>query len=85
MKVEIVRNPTGKKKQVETIDFNGNTIYPYYLNLLSMEHHPDKLVFHILGEYKTKFSYDEKGDKLWIIGDKLSDKNTINRFEGITD
>jgi len=87
MKVEIVRNPTGKKKQVETIELVGSIVFPYYLNLLSMEHHPDKLVFHMLGEYTTRITYDydregkKPNEKLWIMGDRESDENTVNRYE----
>ncbi len=85
MIVEIVKdkdktNPT-KGKDVRRIEFDGNIVFPYYLTLMSIEHHTDKLVFRILKDYTTKFSAD--GKKLWIMGDKISDENTVNRFEGI--
>ena len=73
MKVEIISD-----KGTKTININGNTIFPYYINVLSIEHYPDKLVFRMVDKYKTKITpeYDQKNkksdDRLWILGmDKI--------------
>lgn len=69
MKVEIVSD-----KGKEEIEFDGNIIFPYYIDVLSMEHHPDKLVMRMCGKYKTKITpnYDtgnkKSDDRLWIMG-----------------
>ena len=69
MKVEIVND-----EGTEEINIDGNTILPYYINVLSITHHPDKIVFRMLGKYHTRVSTDynrktKKGnDKLWIMG-----------------
>lgn len=62
MKVEIVTD-SGK----EEINFSGNTVMPWYINVLSIEHHPDKLVFHLIDKFQTKRTFGSD-EKLWIIG-----------------
>lgn len=62
MKVEIITD-AGK----EEIDFDGNTVMPWYISVLSIEHHPDKLVFRLLDKYQTKRTFGED-EKLWIMG-----------------
>ena len=79
MKVEIITDKKAKEykwggNKVETIEFAGNTILPWYISVLSMEHYPDKLVIRMCDDYQTKIthSYDVKNkksdDKLWIMG-----------------
>ena len=69
MKVEIVSD-----EGTEKINIDGNTIMPYYINVFSINHHPDKIVFRMAGKYQTKITarYDMKNkkgnDKLWIMG-----------------
>ena len=69
MKVEIVSDDG-----TEEISFDGNTIFPYYISVLSIDFHPDKVVFRMCGKYQTRITpdYDEenmKGNyKLWIMG-----------------
>jgi hypothetical protein len=86
MKVEIVSDEASEihqwkgKNTVETIEFDGNTIMPYYINVLSITHNPDKITIRMNGKYKTRISTDydmktKKGnDKLWIMG---IDKNPV--------
>ena len=72
MKVEIVSD-----KGTETIDIQGNTIFPYYINVLNIQHYSDKIVFRMTGKYKTRITaeYDAKNDKsddrLWIMGENV--------------
>ena len=80
MKVEIISDKETEKHQwggennIETIELNGNIIMPYYINVLSIEHHPDKLVIRMLDKYQTKITSDldkktkKRNDKLWIMG-----------------
>lgn len=69
MKVEIVT-----EKGTEEIDLKGNKIFPYYISVASIGHYPDKIVFRLLGKYKTKYvtDYDTENeksdDRLWIMG-----------------
>jgi hypothetical protein len=63
MKVEIITD-AGK----EEINFNGNTVMPWYINVLSIEHYPDKLVFRLLDKYQTKLSFGGQEPSLWILG-----------------
>lgn len=75
MKVEIISD-----EGTEEINFDGDTIMPYYINVLSIRHSQDKIVIRMLGKYHTKVStdYDRKtkkgNDKLWIMG---KDKNPV--------
>jgi len=75
MKVEII-NDAG----TEEINIDGDTIMPYYINVLSIRHSQDKITIRMLGKYKTRIStdYDRKtkkgNDKLWIMG---IDKNPV--------
>jgi len=79
MKVEIISdiNPDEHKyrgSEVNTLEFNGNTIFPYYINVMSIEHYSDKMIFRMKGKYKTRIiaDYDRENnksdDKLWILG-----------------
>ena len=80
MRVEIIRQKVTHRGKwdgetvVEKIDFSGETIIPYYINVMSINHYPDKLVIRMLGDYKTKETsgYDEENEKpnhkLWIMG-----------------
>jgi hypothetical protein len=64
MKVEIVTDA-----KTETIDFDGNTIMPYYISVLSIRHHPDKIVFRLLDKYQTRLSSGaDRESCLWIMG-----------------
>jgi hypothetical protein len=63
MKVEIVTD-AGK----EEINFAGNTVMPWYISVLSIEHFPDKLVFRLTDKYQTKLSFGGKEPSLWIMG-----------------
>ncbi len=63
MKVEIV---TDKGK--EEINFDGNTVMPWYIHVLSIEHYQDKLVFRLLDKYTTKLSFGGEKPSLWIMG-----------------
>ena len=63
MKVEIVSDAG-----TEVINFGGNIIMPWYINVLSMEHHPDIIVFRMAGKYQTKLTYYGKEPHLWIMG-----------------
>lgn len=70
MKIELVSD-----SGTETFNVNGNKIFPYYINVLSMEHYPDKLVLRMVGKYKTKITADldektnKSDDKIWIMGE----------------
>ena len=84
MKVEIVSD-----KWTEEISLDGNTIFPYYIGVLSINFHEDKVVFRILDKYQTSitYNYDEKNkkgnDKLWIMGvgkTPVSDGGEEERF-----
>jgi hypothetical protein len=64
MKVEIVTDA-----KTETIDFDGNTIMPYYISVLSIRHHPDKIVIRMLDKYQTKLTTGAGQEScLWIMG-----------------
>lgn len=80
MKVVIIRDEgenrgkfTGIEK--EEIDFDGNTIMPWYIGVLSIRHYSDRIEIRMNGRYKTKITpdYDIKNnkgdDKLWIMGE----------------
>ena len=83
MIVEIVRDKDkfdpNKGKEIETIEVAGDIIFPYFLNCLSMKWTKKGLRIVMLDDYKIKWSYDDP-EKLWIIGDSLSDRNTINKI-----
>jgi hypothetical protein len=63
MKVEIVTDAG-----TEVINFNGTTVMPWYISVLSIEHHPDKIVFRLLDKYQTRISYGGENERLWIMG-----------------
>jgi len=63
MKVEIITD-AGK----EEINFDGNTVMPWYISVLSIEHYPDKLVFRMNDKYQTKLSFGGENPSLWIMG-----------------
>jgi hypothetical protein len=80
MKVEIIRDKGEERakftgNETEAINFDGNTIMPWYINVLSIRHYPDKLVIRMNSRYKTIVTADydlknHKGDyKLWIMGE----------------
>ena len=70
MKVELVRNTKGNNPESEIINFDGNTIIPYNLSVLSIIHTAEGLKFNITREYTTRIDYELDNDKLWIMGGK---------------
>lgn len=79
MKVEIMRGRIKDKSknaalEKTTIEFDGSTIFPFYIDVLSIRVEHDKISINMLGEYETRISptYDEKNgksdDRLWIMG-----------------
>ena len=68
-----------KGKKVERIDFDGDVIFPFYLNCLSIKWTKDGIAFHMLDDYEIKYTHTIP-DKMFIIGDISTDKNTINRY-----
>jgi len=74
MKVILKReDKTGKIKK-EEINIDGNTIMPWYINVLSIELIEGGLEFFLLEDYDLKRSFNP--DKLWIIG---KNKRTITQ------
>jgi len=63
MKVEIVTDAG-----TEVINFNGTTIMPWYISVLSIDHYPDKIVFRLLDKYQTRLSFGGGNERLWIMG-----------------
>jgi hypothetical protein len=59
MKIDIVSDDG-----TESFQINGNTIFPWFINVRSIEHQPDKIIFHMCGKYQVKENYDN----LWILG-----------------
>ena len=74
MNVEIISNEGSK-----TFDCKSGVVKPWYLYVMYIEHHKDKLVFRILGKYKTTKDYDT--EDLWIINDDEEDIKTIERLD----
>jgi len=70
MKVELVRNTKGNNPESEIIEFDGNTIIPYKLSVLSIKHTTEGLKLNITRDYTTRIDYELDNDKLWIMGDE---------------
>ena len=52
----------------EEIEFRGNIIVPWYINVLSITIKKDVIEFYLLSSYTTKISPDLDNQKLWIMG-----------------
>jgi len=76
MKVRLIR-----ESGTEEIEFDGNTIMPWYINVLSMTIEKDVIELRMLGAYTTKITPDLKDKKLWIMGEGVKPQSDDARGE----
>jgi len=55
----------------EEIEFRGNIIMPWYINVMSIIIKKDVIEFYLLSPYTTKISPDIDNQKLWIMGENI--------------
>ena len=69
------------KKPKTIIEFDGDTIFPYYLDCLGIKWTPEGLEFLLLADHTTTEKTYGKKQTLFLFGTFGVNENTINRSE----